>query len=152
MHAYLPPRVQLGQSGRESSGVEGSERPRSRTWLQHSADLQLENNDGWLGQHWWRGSGRTSTHSPGIYPPAWASMSLRNHQNTLFCWLQMCQDKPGWVLLWHPHVPQAFNPQHFTNNTNQNKSTSHFLWTPGLNGKLPLPCSTACKYGGKGWS
>lgn len=26
MHAYLPPRVQLGQSGRESSGVERAQR------------------------------------------------------------------------------------------------------------------------------
>lgn len=58
---------------------EGSERPRSRSWLQHGADLQLENNDGCLGQHWWRGSDRTGTRSPDIHP------LTRRHERACWC-------------------------------------------------------------------
>lgn len=154
MHAYLPPRVQLGQSGRESSGVERAHRGPGpgadcSAALIYSWRTMMA---AWVSTDGGALAAPAHTHLASDMP-AWASMSVRNHQNTLLCWLQMCRDKPGWVLLWHPHVPRAFNPQHFTNNTNQNKSTSHFLWTrPRLNGKLPLPCSSACKYGGKGWS
>lgn len=74
---------------------EGSDRSRSRRWLQHGADLQLENNDGCLGQHWWRGS--TAPAHAHLTCTRWrACMSERvNHQNTLLCQSQMCWDKPN---------------------------------------------------------
>lgn len=64
---------------------EGSERPRSGHWLQRGADLQLENNDGCLGQHWWRGS-TAPARAHLTCTRWWACMSKRvNHQNTLLC-------------------------------------------------------------------
>lgn len=72
IHANLPPQtgVQLGQSEGESSGVERAQRSLDQAPDCSRGDLQLENNDGCLGQHWWGGSDCTSTdsaYSPDIH-------------------------------------------------------------------------------------
>lgn len=110
---------------------EGSDRPRprSRRWLQHGADLQLENNDGCLAQHWWRGSTAPAhAHLTATLGRAHMSEPVKN-QNTLLCSSQMCWDKPDEFSsdfnmcprLWTLSISQALNRKQAS------KSTSYEL-------------------------
>lgn len=178
IHANLPPQtgVQLGQSGVESSGVEGADRPRSSRWLRRGDLLrrtmmaaQLSDDGGYCGCY------RRPHQQRGL---TWPLVTIKKNADAEHVCVRarvgkkgekhtLCQSqrRTGSTLAAFCPVTwvqplRLFDPQRtMTTTTHQaqqiQRATSYEVVGEegkGKNGKLPSPCSSGsiCKYGGKG--